>query len=317
MKTYSHLNKEERKVLANLLAQKASIRQIARALNRSPATLSRELRRNLTAPNYHPLHAEYLARLRHRSCHRRLRLKSWHLRRQVESWIRLRWSPELIAGRLNRQLGRPQISHEAIYQWLYTEARHLIPCLPRRHPHRGFTRLHHSRAMIQGRIPVSCRPWEVNRRQKPGHWEVDLIVGKGRAALQVAVERMSRFTCLAKVPDKSAQSSYSALCRTLSKLPPHLRRSLTYDNGIENALHLSVNRRFGTQSFFCWPGHAWEKPTVENTNGLIRWFLPKRSNLDLIRPTQIRKIQAWLNSRPRKCLQFQTPAEALSVALHG
>lgn len=313
-KTYVHLNKEERRVLAALLERGVSLRSIARQLNRSHSSLSRELRRNLTAPHYHPLHAEYLARLRHQACHRRLRLKSMRLRRQVEAWLHLGWSPEIIAGRLARKLGAPQISHEAIYQWVYSEARHLIPLLLRRHSHRGLRKLNRSRSRIPGRTPVDLRPQAANLRQEPGHWEVDLVVGKGRAALQVAVERKTRFTRLAKVQNKSPLASYHSLSRIFASTPQALRKSVTYDNGIENALHLCLNARFHLQSYFCAPSRWWQKPTVENTNGLIRRFLPKSSNFDTISNHSILAIQSWLNSRPRKCLLFLTPSEAFHHA---
>ena len=319
MKPYAHMNKEERKVLAVMLERGESLRSIAQSLGRSPATLSREIRRNLTQQHYHPLRAEFLSRLRHAQCHRRQRLKSKGVRSQVERWLRRKWSPEIIAGRLAKRRGRKIVSPEAIYQWVYREAPHLIRFLPRKHPHRGFRRVDRSKVMILGRISVDLRPDEANLRLEPGHWEADLVVGRGRAALKVAVERKTRFTRLAKVSDKSAQASYLALRRIFSSVPPVLRKSVTYDNGTENVLHRELNSLFDLSSYFCYPGHALEKPTVENTNGLIRWFLPKRSNLDIIPDHKIRKIENWLNSRPRKCLGFQTPTEAvhsLGVALN-
>src|SRR6266480_4149045 len=140
MKPYAHLNKEDRKVFAVLLDRGESLRSIARTLDRSHTSLSRELRRNLTQQHYHPLRAEFLSQVRHQDCHRRPRLKSKSLRVQVEAWLLRKWSPEIIAGKLAQQNDRKIISHEAIYQWVYKEARHLIPSLPYHHPHRGFRR---------------------------------------------------------------------------------------------------------------------------------------------------------------------------------
>jgi len=320
MKTYTHLSKEERKIFSVLLAKGESLRDIAHMFKRSPSTLSRELKRNLTQQHYHPLRAEFLSRLRHRECHRRERLKNESIRQKVESWLRKKWSPEIIAGRLEREKGFPVISHESIYQWVYAEARHLIRYLPYKRPCRGARRVDRSKTLILGRVPVSERPQVANLRQEAGHWEADLLEGSGRAALKVAVERKTRFSRLSKVQDKSAVASRNALRFIFSSVPPVLRKSVTYDNGIENALHRDINSYFQMESFFCLPRHCWEKPTVENTNGLIRWHLPKRTNLDMIPDQKILEIEAWLNSRPRKCLQFQTPAEALkdaSVALTG
>ena len=320
MKPYVHLNKEERKVLSALLERGESLRSIARALGRHHASLSRELRRNLTRQHYHPLHAEFIARLRMRECHRRERLKNQTLKRQVETWLRLKWSPEIIAGLLAKEHGHPVLSHEAIYQWVYTEARHLIRHLPYHHSRRGIRHLDRSKCLILGRVSVLERSTDANLRIEPGHWEADLVVGSGRSALKVAVERKTRLTRLSKVYDKSARASYLAVSLIFSSVPQFLRKSITYDNGLENVLHREINELYKMNSFFCFPGHCWEKPLVENTNGLIRWFLPKRTNFDMISDQQILTVENWLNSRPRKCLEFQTPSEAvklLSGALTG
>jgi IS30 family transposase len=311
MKSYAHLNKEERKVFAVMFQRGESLRAIGRALGRSHASFSRELKRNLTRRTYHPLHAELLSRIRMWECHHRPRLKSPALRSQVEARLRQKWSPEIIAGKLAKEYGRPMLSHEAIYQWVYTEARHLIRCLPYHHAYRGVRRLDRSKCLILGRVSVLERSQPANSRVEPGHWESDLVIGKGSSALKVTVERKSRYTRIVKVKNKSAQASHQALLRVFSSIPESLRKSITYDNGLENALHRDINERFSMESFFCFPGHCWEKPTVENTNGLIRWFLPKRTNFDIITENQILEIENWLNSRPRKCLDFSTPNEVL------
>ena len=320
MKTYAHLNKEERKVFAVMFQRGESLRSIAEALGRHHSSLSRELRRNLTRQHYHPLHAEFIARARMRECHRRERLKTKALKQKLDPMLRMKWSPEIISGILAKEQGHPVLSHEAIYQWVYAEARHLIPCLPYHHSHRGIRRLDRSKCLILGRVSVLERSPDANLRIEPGHWESDLVVGSGRSALKVSVERKTRLTRLAKVYDKSAQASYLAMRRIFASLPEFLRKSITYDNGLENALHREINELYKMNSFFCFPGHCWEKPLVENTNGIIRWFLPKRTNFDIISDQQILTVENWLNSRPRKCLEFQTPNEAvnlLSGALTG
>lgn len=314
MKTYKHLNKEERRILAVLLQRKESLRTIAKTLKRSHSTISRELRRNLTQQRYNPLHSEFISRVRHRACHRRERLRNPALKKQVRDLLKHHWSPEIIAGRLATLFGYSVVSHEAIYQWVYADSRNLIRFLPRHNRIRGIRRIDRSKSLILGRIPVTERSPQANRREEHGHWEVDLVIGGGRSALQVAVERKTRFSRLAKVHDKSANASCRALHRTFSTIPESFHKSITYDNGLENALHREINQSFGLQSYFCFPHHPWEKPSVENTNGLIRWFLPKRTNLDIISHRKIAEIEAWLNSRPRKCLNYKTPQEALDLA---
>lgn len=319
--TYKHLTEMERDQLAILRSQGKTLREIGRLMGRSPASLCRELRRNSVRGRYYPHHAQQSAVQRERDVHRRPRLKNHALRLQIEQWLQEGWSPEIIAGRLKRDSGQTIISHEAIYQWIYTEAPHLIQTLVRSHPKRWPR--HYSRKRYKTHIPrrisIQDRPALINTRQQPGHWEADLVIGRGKAALQVAVERKARYTRLQKIPDKTARSARRALHASLKDLPAILRRSVTYDNGSENVEHLRLNFDLKMDSYFCQPYHSWEKGTVENTNGLIRRFLPKKTNFDMIPDDQIRRIESWLNNRPRKCLGFQSPAEVLTsfVALDG
>ena len=319
MKTYRHLSRNERDEVAVLLARRASIRKIAFHLGRSPSTLSRELKRNKHSKGYGPIYAQLAAvRRRHKQHGPTPRLmRDKVLRQRVIRELKDGWSPEIIAGRLKQETGRCVIGHEAIYRWIYSHARHLAPYLVRSHRRRQ----HRSsrpwpNRLIPRRISITQRPMEINLRQVPGHWETDLVWGSGYRALQVLVERQTRFVRLISLPNKTAQASYNALAVLLSSVPGSLRRSITYDNGIENILHVEINERFHMRSFFCEPYHAWEKGTVENTNGLVRRFFPKRTNLDHVSPGRIQRIEDWLNNRPRKCLNFKTPAEALQRVLH-
>ena len=143
------------------------------------------------------------------------------------------------------------------------------------------------------------------------------MIGKGKSAIQVSVERKTRFSRLIKIPNKTSDVSRRALASILAPLPQHLKRSITYDNGSENFEHQLLNDQLGSVSYFCQPYHSWEKGTVENTNGLIRRFLPKKTNFDTLSVQQIHSVESWLNSRPRKCLDFKSPHEAFlaSVAL--
>jgi IS30 family transposase len=241
------------------------------------------------------------------------------LRIEVERLLLKGWSPELISGRLKKE-GCFTVSHEDVYQWIYKEAPHLIGSLVRSRPakiKRGFYK-RRRRIKIPQRVSIQERPSAVNSRKEPGHWETDLVVGRGRQALQVAVERATRLTRLKKTFDKTASQSSGALSEILGEIPPALRKSVTYDNGMENVDHVRLQETLGLKSYFCEPYHSWEKGTVENTNGLIRRFLPKRIDLSTVSDQRVRQIEDWLNERPRKCLGFKTPAEAvkdLGVAL--
>ncbi len=322
MKKYRHLSRNERDDIAVLVNRGHSIRTVAFFIGRSPSSVSRELRRNKGKKKYRPSDAQFVAHHRRHQDHRPAkRLKTdISLQKRVTRQLKEGWSPEIIAGRLKRENdGVPVISHEAIYQWVYSEAKPLIKCLVQSRPRRRSRSARPwPKRSIPQRVSIHQRPESVDLRQEPGHWETDLVVGPGRAALQVLVERQTRFTRLRKVPNKTAQASYEALSVLFSTVHLFLRKSITYDNGFENLLHVELNQRFQLKSFFCEPYHSWEKGTVENTNGLVRRFFPKRTNFDTLPPRVIERVEAWLNRRPRKCLNFQTSAEAyqlLGVAL--
>ena len=324
---YQHLSSHERDVLAVLRSRGQSLRQIAAVLQRAPSTLARELRRN--APpiytGYYLAHkAQHRAQTRNRVAHQRPRLKSARLRRYVATHLRAGWSPELIAGRWTRRHPDGAISHEAIYQWVYAEAWHLVPCLVRAHRqrrYRGYVRGKHRRVHIPQRVSIRHRPAVVQRRRQFGHWETDTMISRASAvAFQITVERTARYTKLARLPRKGAREMRVALTRRLRQYPRGLRRSLTYDNGSENTEHVQTNDVLGSRSYFCEPFHSWERGTVENTIGLVRRFFPKQTDLARVSTSQIQSVERWLNHRPRKCLGFRTPAEVFksaSVALAG
>ena len=275
MKNYKHLTEEERNQLVVFINRNKSLREIGRILRRNPGTISREIKRNKGSKRYRAHLAQERAVCNHHDTHKKQRLKCHALRLEAEQMISNGWSPELIAGRLRKRADLPTITHEAIYQWIYTDAPHLIGYLVRSHQIRWPKgKAKHSRnRIIPDRVPISQRSPEANKRIQQGHWETDLVIGKGRSALKVAVERKHRFTKILKVPDKTAPSSNLALSSMLNNLPAKLKRSITYDNGSENFDHTALNIKLGTSSFFCEPYHSWEKGTVENTNSLIRRFL--------------------------------------------
>lgn len=244
--------------------------------------------------------------------HRRPRLKAPALREYVRRKLRQGWSPEQIAGCLPNDELDLLISHEAIYQWIYAENRSMIVHLTRGHRKRRSRRFRkHSRSLIPSRVSIQERPAEVNKRQQVGHWEVDTVHSRGgEAVLAVLAERKTRYVKIQHLPLRSAKGLHLSIVRVLSQYPQHVRRSLTYDNGTENCAHLQTNVALGTQSYFCEPYHSWEKGTVENSIGLIRRYFPKGTNFTQVSNSQVQKVEKQLNSRPRKCLNYQTPAEA-------
>jgi transposase, IS30 family len=322
---YHHLSAEERDHVAVLRSRGGSLRAIARAVGRDPATLSRELRRNappIHAGYYLPHKAHARAEARWRAAVRRPRLRDPWVRYYVARQLRRGWSPELIAGRLKRLRPAQAVSHEAIYQGVYAEVRDLIPCLLRHHRRRkwrGYSR-RHTKAHIPSRVPITARPAAANARQQLGHWEADTLQRRERgAALQLAVDRKSRYAVLNWLPRKTAAAMRAALNRSLVRLPQQVRRTITYDNGSENVEHVQVNAVLGTRSYFCTPYTSQERGTVENTAGLVRRFFPKGTDFATLRRTDVKAVQRWLNHRPRRVFHFQTPAEVFrsGVALRA
>lgn len=323
---YKHLSIHERDLLSVLRSEGRSLREIAKKLGRSPATISRELQRNVPPirRGYYLAHkAQYRSDERNRQSRTRKRLKDTRIRRRVATRIRKGWSPELIAGWLKDRYPHLKVSHEAIYQWIYTDERALIECLVRSHrkrKNRGYSR-RHKKSHIPERISIKERPKHIDKRHQMGHWETDTMISrKNLVALQVTVERKSRYTRIAKLKKKGSREMSLALTRRLSRYHKSLRLSITYDNGSENADHSRTNRVLGTKSWFCEPYHSWERGTVENTIGIIRRFFPKRTDLAKIPQARLKSVERWLNNRPRKCLGFKTPSgifRAESVALRG
>ncbi len=316
-KPYKHLNHTERTLVYWWLKEPLTLREMGRRLRRSHTSISRELRRNIWCRKpYFPRGAQLLAdsRLRHRAKHERL--KSHRVREYVHQKVPLGWTPELIAGRIKHQGKLPSVCHEAIYQYIYTRAPELRAFLPRHHRQRKPKQLHRKTGEhIKNRTGLENRPQAATTRQEWGHWEADMIVAGDRThGLNVLVERKSRLTHISFLEKKTATATHQAILRRLQRHPRALRQSITYDNGSENVLHEEVNAALGCQSFFCAPYHSWEKGSVEQTNGLIRRFLPKGTNSKTVELSLFNRIEKLLNNRPRKCLQYRTPYEVFREA---
>ena len=321
---YTHLTKEERDMIAVLIAKGVPLSEIAQELGRHKSTISRELDRNAPPTNkgYYLSHkAQERASYRWLVTHKRKRLKSQRIREYVEVKLKDGWSPEIIAGRLSIEEPGNAISHEAIYQYIYEVRRDLIACLVRSHRKRmkkGHSRKH-QKSHIPNRVPISERPNVVDRRKRIGDWECDSMGSrKSKAGINVLTDRKSRITLIRKLRQKTAENTKLAI---LDSLDNYTVYTITYDNGSENTAHEEVNKILDSSSYFCNPYHSWEKGTVENTIGLIRRWFPKKTDLARISEAEIIEIESWLNNRPRKCLNYRTPLEVWkkerSVALAG
>jgi IS30 family transposase len=317
--TYRHLSLGERDTLARLWAQGCSLGEIGLALDRSKATISRELRRNGTQIRklYGAAQAHQRARIRKSQSGQRPRLKNDYIRAYVRKQLLNGWSPELIAGRLRKLPKKPQrICPESIYRFVYDpnirQQENLVPCLAHAHKRR-LARGHrhtHRDLHIPERISIRRRPAAVDRRRQIGHWENDSMMARAsQAAVNVLVERTTRLTKLSRLSQRTARATSIAIVRCLSHLPTRWRRTITYDNGAENVEHQRTNKKLHMSSFFCEPFHSWEKGTVENTIGLVRRFYPKKTNFDHVSVKELKRVERWLNNRPRKVLHYDTPRE--------
>jgi IS30 family transposase len=327
-KCYTHFTRDEREEIAVALERDESVRTIAKKLGRNPSSVSREINRN-TPPfrnvRYRGNRAHQRAEMRSRQSHARGRLANPVIRTYVESHlVNDGWTLEAISGRL--PIDHPGLStnYESLYQWIYQERRDLINYLPKAHKKRRKrppTKKNHP-SKIPNRIDITERPAHIEERKQAGHWEVDTVVSRqNRACAAVLVERKSRFYIVILMKDKSARSMRRALEKALRPLPPRLRRTLTYDNGLENVLHELTNRVLGTKSYFCKPYHSWEKGSIENRNGILRRYFHKKHNWALTGQKEINKVVSRINSTPMKCLGYKTPAEVFAecggVALAG
>jgi IS30 family transposase len=321
---YEHLSLEERCQIAQLRATGQSIRQIAAALDRPPSTLSRELKRNRGAQlGYKPAYAQEQARARRWTGSRLERDDA--LRTLVLDCLARGWSPEQVAGRLARQRAARVVSHESIYRFIYAQIRrtndgswrHYLPRAKSRRGRRG-RKGGSPVSFIQDRVSIAQRPKSAQHRGSPGHWEADLMLfaSYGQAIL-VAHERKSRILLLAKQPSKAAQPTAQQLLAWLQPLPDTMRQTITFDNGTEFALHHQLNTQLAMQTFFCDTHSPWQKGGIENAIGRMRRSLPRKIDLATIDADTLDACAAAYNLTPRKCLGFQTPAEAfLSQLLH-
>jgi len=321
MSNYSQLSLEERCTIARLREAGQSIRQIAAALDRQPSTVARELRRNSGSKiGYRPAYAQAQAGARRWHGARLEREEA--LREVILDRLGQGWSPEQVAGRLAREAGHRVISHETIYRFIYaqlkrTNSRRWRLYLPRAKYKRGWRNKGGGWPRIAGRCSIHDRPHHIATRQDVGHWEGDtMLFSQPGKAILVAHERQSRLTIAMPQQNLKADPVAAALTRMLRPMPPTMRRSITFDNGTEFARHHRIARQLGLQTFFCDPHAPWQKGGVENAIGRLRRDLPRKTNLNALPRSALDAIIARYNNTPRKCLGFQTPAEAFLNPLH-
>jgi len=316
----------EREEISRGLAGGESFRSIGRRLGRAPSTISREVQLNGGTRGYRACRAEKDALRRARRPKRAKLAQCARLRQVVEAKLELCWSPEQISGWLVRSFPddpEMRVSHETIYLSLFVQSRGALRKELTRYLRRGHaTRrpLGHSimngQGQLRGTINIRERPAEANDRAVPGHWEGDLIFGKKMSAVATLVERKSRYVMLVALPDgHRADIVADTLAARITTLPDQLRRSLTWDQGKEMAEHARFSIDTGVTVYFCDPRSPWQRGTNENTNGLLRQYFPKRSDLKTHTQADLDHVAAELNNRPRQTLGWMSPSEALDEAL--
>jgi IS30 family transposase len=320
------LSLAEREEISRGLAGGESLRSIAARLERTPSTVTREVKRNGGQRRYRACAADEAALRRTRRPKRSKLAGCERLRQVVEAKLELRWSPQQISGWLVAEFpDQPEmrVSHETIYLSLFVQSRGALRKELFHYLRSGrATRrsLGHSvmngQGQLRGTVNISERPAEANDRAVPGHWEGDLIFGKRMSAVATLVERKSRFVMLIGLPNgHTADVVADALAAKIVELPAQLRRSITWDQGKEMAEHARFSVETGVPVYFCDPRSPWQRGSNENTNGLLRQYFPKRTDLKLHSQADLDAVAAELNDRPRQTLGWRSPSQSLDEAL--
>lgn len=316
-----HLTLEERELLFAHVEKGYSLRKIANILNVSHTSLSREYKRNCNQKTlqYFPCQAQQKARLREKLQREKAPLKNPEIFLYVKQKLRRGWSPELISGRLPIDKKGSSICTETIYQYIYAQKKHPHQNLKLYLKNSHFKRREKAgrkvrKVLIPDRVWIDQRPNEINSRQDFGHFEMDLVEGlrRDKKVINVTVERKTRFTKLSLLNSKKSLDKSKSIINQLFNLPV---KSITTDNGVENTAHQDWSQKLNCPVYFTHPYHSWEKGTVENINGRLRYFLPKKTTLSSLTPFSLSVIQYLLNTTPRKCLNFQTPKECFEKEL--
>jgi transposase, IS30 family len=308
--SYKHFNIETRSCIAYSLKNMKSIREISKILNCSHSSISREIKRNSKNGIYNPAIAEKLSKERSKNCGSKGKL-TLELKEEISKRLKKHHSPEQISGRLIKEKYISKLSFKSIYNWI---SKGLIPEINKLNLRRKGKRSKESetRGKIGG-TNISERPLKVELRKELGHWEGDTILGEGR--ILTLVERVSRFTYIFKLEGKVSESVKEKIKKLRKMLPKKLLKSITFDNGKEFSKHRGINLETLIEIYFANPGNPHERGTNENTNGLLREYFPKGRNLKKVDNTELSEVLLELNTRPRKCLNYNTPLEILQSYL--
>ena len=322
-----HLSFDEREEISRGLAAGLSFRAIALKMDRAASTISREVNVNGGRGGYRALKADDASYRRARRPKVAKLAQNRRLRAKVEAKLKAKWSPEEISGWLARTYPNdPEmyVSHETIYQSIFVQGRgalrhELHLCLRSGRAMRRnkrWVKSGHGMGKIRDMVMITERPAEAEDRAVPGHWEGDLIMGKGFTSVGTLVERTTRYLMLVRLPKgHGAEAFRDALTKRIVTLPAQLRRSITWDQGPEMSEHVRFTVDTGVQVYFCDPKSPWQRGTNENTNGLLRQYLPKKSDLSIYNQRQLDAIAKSLNTRPRKALGFMAQCEAFAEAV--
>jgi IS30 family transposase len=325
----THLSVSEREEIRVALSAKMSIRAIARMLNRSPSTISREVARNRGRRYYKAVDADNRAKRMAKRPKLGVLQRYPELKQIVIDKLELKWSPEQISGWLSVEYSRRkkmQVSHETIYKSLYVRSKnilehslseHLRRKRPMRHSRFHTRKGHRGSINIVNGVSIHERSKHIDNRRSLGHWEGDLVSGSKNTHIATLVDRKSRFTIILKLAGKDAGSVNDALLAVFRKMPLKYPKSLTWDRGMELAKHSVLTKEFDMSVYFCDPQCPWQRGTNENTNSLIRQYFPKKTDLSPHSQERLSEVATQLNERPRKTLKFKTPSHMIekSVAL--
>jgi IS30 family transposase len=317
---YMRMTSEERMLIYRWIQDDQKQDEIAWRLGRNPGSISREIGRNTGLRGYRPKQAHEKAQAQaKRPGPRRFTAQ---VRADAEAQLKGGWTPEIISGRARLE-GRPHVCKETIYKHVYADAKaggrlwEYLPRAKRKRSRRCPRKDGRGRGKIPNQKMIATRPAEVETRQTVGHWEGDLINGAHATGnLATLAERCTRFTLVGRTNSKEAEEVTRVICALFKPLPQKSRLSLTFDNGKEFARHEDIARDTSMDVFFANPYHSWERGTNENTNGLIRRLYPKKSSFSGIGRAELKRIDSFLNDRPRKCLGWMTPREKMAAFLN-
>lgn len=330
---YTHFTIEEREKIQEMLWQRLSIRAMAKNLNRSASSVSREIQRNLDSlgRRFYVPRAAHSRALAKRKCRGRVgRLKNQVLRDYVVVHLKEKWSPEQISAKVKMEIGE-NISHEAIYQFVYhqihrdgwgllrpgcEDLRVYLRRRKKRRTKKGFRRC--QRIFEPQGQSINVRPAVVAERKRIGDWESDTVESiDHKPGINTFVERKTGLVLITKLRNKSSEATIAAIESRIKDLPSRVKLTATFDNGPENRKWQELEKRTGLQTFYANAYHSWERGTNENTNGLIRDYFPKKTDFTQVSKQELQKVEQALNNRPRKRLGWKTPLEMFSVALQS